>query len=131
MWALGCVLYELCIGKRPFDQDYDVKQYGSGLKGPEEYRLELIKVPAIRGDRPRESADLNVIRETIEGPVNNALKGLLAVDIRLRPSAAVMAECLPHKPVEWYPEDRSRAVRNDDSWSALVWNIPEAFWKTM
>ena len=135
MWALGCILYELCIGTRPFSEDYDVKVYGSGAK---EYGLEEIRVPAIQEDRPRESADLNVIRETIERPVNKALKGLLAVDITLRPSAAVMAECLPHKPVERHPADRSQAVtndaqavRNDDSWSGLIWNIPIFFSKAM
>jgi serine/threonine protein kinase len=71
MWALGCILHELCIGRIPFREDYHVREYGFGARRPEEYGIEELKVPPSHDDRSREAVDLNVIRETIEQPVIN------------------------------------------------------------
>jgi hypothetical protein len=96
-----------------FREDYHVREYGFGERRPEEYGVEELKVPPSHENRPREAADLNVIRETIEQPVNKALKEPLAVDQSLRTSAAVMADCLPHNPVDEDPYgNRSQAVWN-------------------
>ena len=86
IWALGCILYEMCMRKKAFRGDWEISDWVAGSTEPN------ISIPPYRipdGSCARCShlvAELSLKLNDLED-INETLRALLNIDARKRPSA--------------------------------------------
>jgi serine/threonine protein kinase len=68
IWALGCILYELAVGKKVFPFDFDTREYAVAKK------MLQISLPSS-------------IDEDIQSPLSNLIREMLRITPKDRPSA--------------------------------------------
>jgi serine/threonine protein kinase len=68
IWALGCILYELAVGKKVFPLDYDTREYAVAKK------MLQISLPSS-------------IDEDVQSPLSNLIREMLRINPKDRPSA--------------------------------------------
>jgi serine/threonine protein kinase len=68
IWALGCILYELAVGKKVFPLDYDTREYA--------VEKEMLQIS------PPSSID-----EHVQSPLSNLIREMLRINPKDRPTA--------------------------------------------
>lgn len=73
IWALGCILYELVVGKKVFPFDFDTREYAAAKK--------MLQVPLP-----------NSIEDNVRSPLSNLIREMLRINPNDRPSAEELNE---------------------------------------
>jgi ankyrin repeat protein len=68
IWALGCILYEVAVGKKVFPSDFDTREYAAAK------RMLPISLPSS-------------IDEDVQSPLSNLIREMLRINPKDRPSA--------------------------------------------
>ena len=86
IWALGCILYEMCMRKKAFRGDWEISDWVAGSTDPN------ISIPAYRSPDGSCARCSHLYAEVLSKPndledINETLRALLNIDPKNRPSA--------------------------------------------